>query len=156
ALVGEGARAAFARYVRGLLGPTGHRLGFALAPGDSEEQKLLREAVLGALGTLGDDAWALAEARRLALAWLADPQSVSADLARVPRPLAAKHGATALWERFAGVLRDRPRTPEVRLLALAGLTGFDDPAMVKRTLGLTLAGVIKTQDIRYVLPGIGM
>jgi alanyl aminopeptidase len=155
ALVTDAARPAFARFVRALLGPAARRLGFAVGARDSDETKLLREAVLGTLGGLGDDGWALDEAARTARAWLADQQAVSADLARIALPLAAKHGDGALFDRLVGVLR-AARTPEIRLLALSGLTSFDDPKLVARTLGLTLDGTIKTQDLRYVLPGIGM
>jgi len=155
ALVAEPARPPFARFVRELLGPTARRLGFAPVPGESDDTRLLRETIVGALGGLGDDEWARGEATRLCTAWLGDPGAVSADLARVAIPLAAKHGDQALWLRFLGVMR-AARTPEIRLLALGGLTAFDDPQLVERTLGLLLDGTIKTQDLRYVLPGIGM
>jgi aminopeptidase 2 len=36
------------------------------------------------------------------------------------------------------------------LLALSGLCGFEDPALVRRTLDLTLDGTIRDQDLRYV------
>jgi hypothetical protein len=48
-----------------------------------------------------------------------------------------------------------PKTPEVRVLALAGLTGFEDPALIERVLLLTLDGTVKTQDFRYVLSPLG-
>jgi len=79
----------------------------------------------------------------------------NADLARIALPLAAKRGDVALFDRLRGVVL-RPPTPEVRVLALAGLAGFDDPALIERTLGLVLDGTIKPQDLRYLFPGIGV
>jgi alanyl aminopeptidase len=157
ALVSDQARPALARLVRELLGPVGRRLGWNPGPDEaqspsqpqSDDRKLLREAVLGALGSLGDDDWTLKNARRVADAWLSDPTKVDPDLARIALPLAARRGDAALFERLRAVHADSG-TPETRLLALAGLSGFEDPALVERTLGLILDRTIKVQDLRYV------
>jgi alanyl aminopeptidase len=153
-VVSDGARPAFAKLVRDLVGPTAHRLGWTSKRGESDEQKLLRESVLGALGTLGNDDWALREAKRVADEWLADPATTEADLARIAVPLAAKRGDASLFDRLANALKN-PKTPEMRLIALAGLTGFEDASLVARTLALTLDGTIKTQDFRYVFTPLG-
>jgi alanyl aminopeptidase len=176
ALVTEAARPAFARTVRELIGPTARRIGFGPRPVavESDDDKLLRESLLTALAQLGEDPWALAEAARLARVWLAslggtmaagteaspapaDPageQIVTADLARIALPLAARRGDATLWNQLVAVLA-RPVSPETRLLVLSGLTGFDDPILVERTLGLVLDGTIKAQDLRYVFPSLG-
>ncbi len=150
ALVSEAARPAFARFVRDLLGPAARRLGFAPKRSESDDEKLLRDGLLGALGSLGNDEWALSEAARVTSLWLSDPAHGDADLARLALPLAAKRGDAALFDRLLAVLRN-PATPEIRLLALSGLTGFEDPTLVERTLALTLDGTVKAQDFRYVL-----
>jgi aminopeptidase N/puromycin-sensitive aminopeptidase len=106
---------------------------------------------LGTLGTLGEDREVLDRAAQTARRWLADPASVSADLARIALPLAARHGDAALHERLAAVLA-AAQTPEARMLALAGLGAFEQPALIERTLSLILDGTIRSQDIRYVLP----
>jgi alanyl aminopeptidase len=154
ALVSETARPAFARFVRDLLGPAGRRIGWLPKPGESDDQRLLRDVILGALGALGNDDWVLSEAKRVANAWLEDPTKVDADLARSALPLAAKRGDAALFDRLVATLK-MPKTPEVRVLALAGLTGFEDPALIERVLLLTLDGTVKTQDFRYVLSPLG-
>jgi len=155
ALVADEARAAFARQVRELVGPTARRLGFTDASTDSDETVLLREMILGTLGALGDDQATLAEAGRLAAAWLADPGAISADLARVALPLAVRHGDAAMFDRLVQALR-AARTPEIRLLALAGLAGFEDPVLAARTLSLVLDDTIRIQDLRHLLPGMGL
>jgi aminopeptidase N len=115
---------------------------------------MLREALLGALGFLGDDDWALGEAKRVADAWLTDPMKTEADIARIAIPLAAKRGDAGLFDRLVGVMKN-PKTPEMRLIALSGLTAFEDPKLIERTLGLTLDRTIKTQDFRYVFTPLG-
>jgi aminopeptidase N len=155
AVVSDAARPAFAKLVRDLLGPTGRRLGWTSKHGESDDQKLTREAVLGALGGLGNDDWVLSEAKRVTNAWLTDPMKTDADLARIALPLAAKRGDAALFDRLAGVLKS-PKTPEMRVLAIAGLTGFEEPKLIERALALTLDGTLKTQDFRYVFVPLGM
>jgi len=151
AVVSDAARPAFAKLVRDVVGPIGRRLGFAVKKGEPEDDKLLRIAVLDTLGRIGRDDWALGQAARVAEAWLSDPMKIDADLARAAVPLAAKEGDAALFDRLVGVLKS-PKTPEMRVLALMALAGFEDPKLVERTLGLTLDGSVKMQDIRYVFP----
>jgi hypothetical protein len=150
AIVTDAARPAFARFVRDILGPTAHRLGWTTKKDEPDEQKLLRVSVLTALGTLGRDEWALAQAKRVADAWLTDPFLVDADLAKAALPVAAKQPSDALFDRLMAVLK-APRTPEVRVLALSGLAGFDDPKHVERVLDFLIDRTVKTGDLRYIL-----
>jgi cytosol alanyl aminopeptidase len=149
-IVTESARPSFAKFVRDILSPTARRLGWATKKDESDDQKLLRVSVLTALGTLGRDEWALAQAKRVADAWLSDPFQVDADLAKAALPVTAKQPNDALFDRLTAVLK-APRTPEVRVLALSGLAGFDDPKYVERVLDLMLDRTIKAQDLQYVL-----
>jgi cytosol alanyl aminopeptidase len=154
ALIGEAERPAFERLVSDLLGPTARRLGFSPGPNDGDDQRLLRRELLAALGKLGNDAWTRAQAERVALAWLADPESVDTDAAAVALPLHARSGD----ERLFDALRERLRaaqTPEQRLIAIGGLTGLSDPGLVERVLAMMLEPqALKAQDVRYVLPAL--
>jgi hypothetical protein len=158
ALVSDDARPAFARFVRELAGPTARRLGWRGKPNESDDDHFLRESVLHVMGALGEDVAVLAEADKLARKWLAAPgaaDGVPSDVARIALPLAAKRGDVALWQQMVAVLK-APPTPEVRVMALSGLIGFDDRALTERTLGLVLDGTIKPQDLRYLFPALGM
>lgn len=153
-LVTDAARPALSRLTRDLMTPAARRLGWsppARPSRESDDDKLLRELLLVTLGNLGDDPAVLAEARARATAWLERPGAVPADTARVALPLAARKGNAALFERLLAVLKSAA-TPEIRLLALSGLCGFEDPTLVRRTLDLTLDGTIRAQDLRYVFP----
>jgi alanyl aminopeptidase len=154
-LIGDDARPAFARFVRTLCGPAARRLGWRAAETQTDDERFMREAVLTALGDLGQDGPTLAEADRRARAWLDAPAKGNADLARIALPLAAKRGDAALFDRLRGVVA-HPPTPETRVLALYALGGFDDPALIERTLGLVLDRTVKGQDLRYLFPWIGL
>ena len=149
-IVTDAARPAFAKYVRDLLTPAARRLGWTSKKDESDEQKLLRVSVLTALGTLGRDDWAFAQAKRVADAWLADPFQVDADLAKAALPVTAKQPSDALFDRLLATLKS-PRTPEVRVLALSGLAAFDDPKYVERVLDLMIDRTVKAQDLQYLL-----
>jgi aminopeptidase 2 len=149
AVVSDAARPAFARFVRDILGPTAHRLGWTTKKDEPDEQKLLRVSVLSALGTLGRDDWALAQAKRVTDAWLADPFQVDADLAKAALPVAAKQPSDALFDRMLTVMKS-PRTPEVRVLALSGLAAFDEPKYVERVLDFMIDRTVKAQDLQYI------
>jgi cytosol alanyl aminopeptidase len=154
-LTSDEARPALARLTRELMTPVARRLGWAAAreakTPSSDEETLLRELALVTLGGLGDDPAVLAEARRRAASWLDHAEAVPADIARVALPLAARKGDSRLFERLLAALKNAA-TPEIRLLALSGLCGFEDAALVRRTLDLTVDGTIRAQDLRYVFP----
>jgi alanyl aminopeptidase len=145
----------FARFVRALCAPTSRRLGWRSAETQSDDERFLREAILTAGGDLGEDAGTLAEASRRARAWLDSPARVDADLARIALPLAAKKGDAALFDRLVDVVMHAP-SPETRVMAVAALGDFEDPALIERTLALVLDGSIKAQDVRYLFPSIGL
>jgi alanyl aminopeptidase len=153
--VTPGTRPDFARFVRALCTPAARRLGWRSLATQSDDERFMREAILGALGDLGDDGPTLAEAGRRARAWLDAPAAADADLARIALPLAAKRGDAALFDRLLGVYTHAP-TPESRVLALYALGGFDDPDLIARALGLLLDGTIKPHDLRYVFPALGL
>jgi len=155
ALIADADRAVFARFVRALCGPAARRLGWHAAETQSDDERFMREAILLALGDLGEDPATLAAAGRQARAWLDSPATAPADVARVALPLAATRGDAALYDRLFEVAT-RPPTPEARVLALGGLAAFEDPALIQRTLGLVLAGKIRTQDLRYLFPAVGL
>jgi aminopeptidase N len=157
--------------VRALCGPGARRLGWRSAETQPDDERFMREQILTVLGDLGEDGPTLAEAARQARAWLDAPATAGAprssrtsalrvgaadaDLARIALPLAAKRGDAALFERVMGVVT-HPPTPEARVLALGALTGFEDPALIERALGRVLDGGIKTQDLRYLFPALGL
>lgn len=150
-LVRDKDEAAFQSYVDALLGPTARRLGFKPKPHESDGDQLLRRDVLATLGDLGNDKWVERQAAGVAKAWLKAPDSVDADIAAVAVPIYAHHGDAVLFDTLKKRLGSA-QTPEERLIALGGLSGFNDPKLVRQVLHLTLDGTIKTQDLRYVFP----
>ena len=149
-LVSDTARPAFARYVRDFLGPTGRRLGWTPKKGEPEDTKLMRPSVLGTLAFLGEDATVIAEASRTAETWLADPAKVNPDMAYLALDIRGRKNEPAMFDRLLALVRES-KAPDVRKLALDGLTTFTAPSLTERALDLTLDGTLKGQDLRVVL-----
>jgi aminopeptidase N len=110
----------------------------------------LREAVLGAMGTLAEDDTTLREAEAYAAEWVRDPSAVDADIAEIAVPLASHKAPQGRVDELMRVVRDG-KTREARILALHALGSFDDPALLERALDALLSDTIRTSDIRYVL-----
>ena len=150
AVITTASRPAFARLVREILEPAVRRLGWKAKKGEPEDAKITRADVLFGLGTLGRDQAVLAEGKRLAEIWLADPVKADPESAGLALVLAAKQGDAATFDRLVAVLK-RPATPDVHRLARSALLAFDTAPLVARTLDLTLDGTLKAQDTRDVL-----
>ncbi|MCC6523952.1 MAG: M1 family metallopeptidase [Polyangiaceae bacterium] len=150
-LVEPGARAAFQAYVSAILLPTAKRLGWDVRPRDSEDERLLRHAVLEALGALTADPWMLREAESRTRAYLQNPSSVDADAAAIAVRVAAHAGSPEASYDGLQKLLSSASSPEHRVNAVRALGSFADPVLLTRTFDLVLSGGIRAQDAMYVL-----
>ncbi len=148
-LLSDASRGSLALRVRAWAAPARKRLTLDAQPGDSDDIRSFRSLIFTLLVDLGADDTARKRAAELCAEWLNDPAKVDPSLATAAVVLAARHGDRDLHDALVARLRSA-KTPEARLVALGGLTGFDDPSLIERTLDLTLAGTIKQQDLRYV------
>ncbi len=150
-LVGDAATPAFAAYVAARLGP--HMRALPPANGKAKaslDDTLERRSLFRALGTLANDATTLAEANKLSLAWLADPNSVDGDLARVAVPLGSRKAGPERIEALRLAVKGA-KTPNDRKTAILGLSGFEDPEALAKALAVALTDDVPTQDVAVPL-----
>jgi aminopeptidase N/puromycin-sensitive aminopeptidase len=149
-LVGDSDRPAYQAWVRNLLTPLAHDLGLAPKPGETDDQKNLRAAVLHSLGLTAADSEVLAEANKQARMALRDPLSVSPELMPVFLGLAAHNGDAQFYD---GVLAKTKNAeiPENYYSYLATLSSFGDPQLLKRTLEFAISGQVRSQDAKGVI-----
>ncbi len=149
-LVDDSDRPAYQLWVRHLLQSLIHDLGIVPKPGDNDDQKNLRAAVLHTLGISGADPEVLAEARKQARRALQDPASVSPELLPVFFGLAARNGDA---EFFDGIMAKAKSAeiPENYYLYLATLSQFSDPKLLQRTLDYAISGQVRSQDVKGVI-----
>ncbi|HVQ55023.1 MAG TPA: M1 family metallopeptidase, partial [Thermoanaerobaculia bacterium] len=130
-------QANYARFVSKMYGQKARALGFTPKPGDDDETRLLRRALLGFVALEGQEPDLQAEARRLSLKWLDDPPTVSADMVADVLEVAGRYGDRALFDRFRAAAKSNPRRRD-RARLYSALGSFQDPALLKEAFALTL------------------
>ncbi len=150
-LVNDSDRPAYQLWVRDLLKPLAHDLGFAPKPGESDDQKNLRATVLHTLGFTGADPETLEEARKQARQALQDPASVSPELVPVFFGLAARNGGPEFYDGVMAKVTSAAGVPENYYLYLGTLSQFSDAKLLKRTLDYAISGQVRSQDVKGVI-----
>jgi aminopeptidase N len=148
ALVEPAGRAGFERLASDLLLPTAKRVGWDAKKGESEEQRVLRREVLGALALLTDDAWMAAGAKKHMSAFLARPDAVDGDTATIALRLAARRGDIGFDELYTRL--DAARDARLRIALVHAMGSLGDDKSLRRALDLVELGGIKSGDVVYI------
>jgi puromycin-sensitive aminopeptidase len=149
-IIADAARPGLAALVRDRLRPAAGRLGWEPRAGESELVRQLRGDLLRALGTLGDDAEAQAEARRRYARYREDERSLDPNVLPAVVAMVAASGGDAEYAEFGERFR-QARTPQEEQRYLYALAGFRRPHLLQQTLDRTLSGEIRSQDAPYVV-----
>ena len=131
-------QAVFRAYARGVLTPALARVGWDARAGESDNTSLVRAAILGALGELGDPA-VVAEAHHRFDGFVRDPDSLPPATRRTVLGIVAQHADDADWSHLHDLARSvKSELERYELYALLGQA--DDPALAHRALDLALSG----------------
>ncbi|HSN87045.1 MAG TPA: ERAP1-like C-terminal domain-containing protein, partial [Thermoanaerobaculia bacterium] len=144
-LVDDTGRDRYNAWLRDLVRPLARELGWTVAPGETDDRKILRTVALGTLGG-AEDADTRAEARRLLDRYLKDPAAVDPSLVDLAFGLSARNGDAALYDTFLKRM-SAAKTPEEYYRYLFSLTAFRDPALVRRNLDFALSDQVREQDL---------
>ena len=150
-LVEDSARPAFERFVSDFYEPYLEQLGWDPVAGESADDRLRRANVIGALGNLACSAEVESEARRRLDQYMQDRASLDPNLASIVVGLAGRRGNAALYERYLERKQSAAMDPEEEQRFLFGLTAFEEPSLVQRSLALTLTAEVRAQDRAHVL-----
>ena len=142
----EGDAEAFRVWLRERFGPPFWKLGFAAGRRESDTLRARRPALLRLVGGLAEDPEVLVRVEEQIRRYLRQRSSLEANLAGPVVELAARHGNKQRFESYLKTMR-RARTPQERTRFELALASFRDPALVQRTLGLSLGDEIPTQDV---------
>ncbi len=143
--VTETDRRAFAVWIGNFLRPIATDLGWDARPGDTDDHRMLRRAVLQAMGNFADDPVVIAEAERRAQAYLRDPHAVEPDVASIALPLASRHAGPDRFTALMAALA-HPPTPADRVAVMSALGQFGDPTVLRRALDASLTDAVRLQD----------
>lgn len=133
---GNAGRAPFRHWAIRLLHPVLDRLGWTERAGESVDAALLRPAVIGALGRLGDEA-VIAEAKKRFDAFLAKPASISPGLADAVLKLVGRSADQAAWDKLH-VLGKAASGTEEKLRYYYAMAGAHDPGLIDQNVALAL------------------
>jgi puromycin-sensitive aminopeptidase len=149
-LLDERDRPLFTDFVEQLFRPLWVRLGWDARPGESDEQRSLRETVLSALGRVARSKEILDGARARLDGYLANPASFDGSVGAEIVRLNALTGSSAVFDRFLERLR-ASKDPEQHMTFQYALASFEEPAQVQRMLGLLLTPEVRVQDLGRIL-----
>jgi cytosol alanyl aminopeptidase len=136
-LVPEPLMPKYQRYISDLYKPLAEQLGWKDRPGEDDDSRLLRPAVVRVVTNQAEDRAFIDQAKKLALFWLDDHKAVDPDMLDVVLIAAARHGDRALFDRMRTQAK-KETDEEVRGTLLNALGSFHDPAILKTALAIVL------------------
>jgi len=131
------------------------RLGWTPAPGEGELTRQLRGDLLRAMGTLGNDRAVQATAREVSARYQNNPSAVDPNVVPAVIAILAHCGNVADYEAFLDCFKTA-KTPQEEQRYLYSLAGFREPELLRRTLGFTLSGEVRSQDAPFLVRSLLM
>ena len=152
-LVNDSDRESFRAWLRQLFTPAFAELGWEPKPGETDEQKTLRQRLVNTLGYDARDPQVLAQARKVADKFIDDPTSVDRQLAGGAFGLAALNGDPAFYDRIMTGLKNA-KAPEEYYGYLFTLAQFGDPKLLRRTLDFAVSPDVRSQDALQLISSV--
>jgi puromycin-sensitive aminopeptidase len=148
--LGETVRERFRSWLVTCFGEAFVELGWDPAPGEDDDTKLRRAALVGLLGIVAEwEPVVLTASRRLG-PYLDDRAALDANLAEAVVAIGARDGDAARFDALLEASRGAATPQEARRLLLA-LGEFREPELVQRALALSLTDAVPTQEVAFLL-----
>ncbi len=144
------AQASFQGFVRALVAPSLHRLGWERQPDDDDLTNALRALLVRTLGVLGADPDTQRRARATHDQAVVDPHSVDPSVAAAALGVVAAFGSDADYDACLAGFRTGA-TPQEQLRYLYALAEFPDASQVARTLDFALSAEVRVQNAPFLI-----
>ena len=152
-LLAEIDRQLFARFIEEFFGPLIGSLGWDPRPGEGDEPKLARAALLWTVGSLARPAQLVVEVQRRLDRYWADPASLDPTLATAAIRFCARVGGKERYDRYLERYH-AAATPEDRDRYLMAFGDFAEPGLTPTILALILTESVRGQDLWKPLRGL--
>ena len=149
-LVPEGLLPRYRQYLLDVYGGRTRDLGWVTKAGESEDARLLRPALLNVLANQAQDPELIAQAKKLALAWLDDHKAVAPDMVGVVLTTAARHGDRDLFDRMRNAAKNETEE-NFRGKLILSLGSFQDPEILKAALSIVLSDEFDSRESLGIL-----
>jgi aminopeptidase N len=143
-------RSEYRGWMRAFFGQQLDRVGIDAVEGERPERVSLRRELLWGAGALARDPAVVDQSRRFVRDYLDDPRSVDPKMVDIMIHIAARSGDEALYNTYLAKAR-RARDTQEKYRFLMGLVSFTSPALVRRTIELTLTDVVRAQDATSIV-----
>lgn len=137
-------------WIRATYGELWRQVGWQQEPGESESRRALRAPLLEAVGDLGRDPAARAEALDRTRRMLAGEASMAPELRWIAYQVAATEGSPELFEQMTERLLSSEDGSE-RYVLLQALARFPDPALAERARELSLGPHLRSNEVLEIL-----
>lgn len=127
------------QFIRDVFGERARRLGWKVVEGESEDTRLLRQALVPFAAREGRDEALIEDARRLARAWLQDHSVVDFGLAGAVLSTAAMAGDRSFFDALVAALASE-QDHKSRQAIFSALGSFESPALARAAMQLFLTG----------------
>src|SRR5262249_30348511 len=152
-LVPAAERPSYVKLINSVYGGKAHALGWTPKAGEDEDTRLLRGGLVGLVASEGEDKALQAEAKKLALKWLADRKAVSPDVAGAVLAVAARSGDRAFFDKLhAEAKKATDRHDRGQILGAIG--AFRDPAIAKSALQIVAGNEFDPRESTDILWGL--
>jgi puromycin-sensitive aminopeptidase len=149
-IAGEGERPDVDAYIERIVVPVWARLGWEPRPGESRRRIAARAPVLASLVLLGGESRLKQEASRRFADFATGTGTLAPDLVAVAARIFVAGGGVSAWETMLDMYL-RATQPQDKQRYLYALAETSDPALLDRTLDMTLTDEIRTQDAPFVV-----
>jgi aminopeptidase N len=151
-MVPDALRPNYERLIKKLFRARAVELGWRSKPGEDENTKQLRPAMLQIVGGLGRDPQMIKQATELAWKWLDDHKAVEPELVGVALSIAARYGDQKLFDRMhADAKKATDRQDKSRLLG--AMSDFIDPKIVNQAMTIAMTDEFELRDALGLLQG---
>jgi alanyl aminopeptidase len=144
-LVPEALLPKYRRYISDLFQARAEQLGWKNRPGEEDDSRLLRPAVVGVVAIRAEDPAFIEQAKKLAWAWLDDRKAVDTDMLQDVMITAARHGDRSLFDRMHDQAK-KETDENARGTLLAALGAFRDPAILKAAHAIVLTDEFQPRE----------
>jgi len=143
----------YLRYIRKSLEPLIADISWQSSRQESDDQRLQRLALLSLAANAGEDSRLIADAKRLAIAWLEDRKAVPPDEASRVLGIAGRYADSALFAKLMAEFK-KAKDPSDRERLVSALASCKDTVLAQKSLEALVAREFQSVDSMMLLFGL--